>query len=915
MNLRFTIIDYTNDPDGISTVVDEPVGWDTTGLRLKRDPTWHGFFDFFDDSYSGMQWHGAAHTVLKAAYDANGVEANCELLVEIQCSNTDEYEQVYLGRFVFKRYKNICSDMCYVLCGVENSNCLKTFKSRYDQKVDLDSLFPFDKPCENETITVASANFIAAFKLINTGTPALTDRMYSGMTIIITGTASNDGTYTVDDVGNTGGFTVIESLVDEAGATDFEIEGCFYTLMDEYENLSKPINLPSKLISYKNIWAIENDTFEYTDDLLNGEPVGTFGYYYFPFEWNVNTLTEINDSNRVRSEYTELEAEDTDPFESYTQQNDGIVKIDMQSELNCWAETNISIEMEGDISIESSDTLALTGTITLFYGNDTDGYISVTLQGGINTQNTTIPISISYSDTILLKPNDKIYIQFILANISYLTGGGGGTPSDPFELTINVDSADLKIELVSQCETSLAKVSMVNETLSRITEAYTSDCLRVKSDYFGRTDSQPYTSDENGCGALECLTSGVRIRAKGKDTLVLDETNSLPANFKLSMKQAFEGLNAIHNIGMGIEPDTERGGNFEWVRVERMPYFYKNDVLMECDNIMKVERELDETKVFSTGKIGYQKWETETANGLNDVFGKREYRTTLNQVTNNLEKLSAFIASDYAIEVTRRTFSDSTRDWRYDNDTFIICLTNCWTGEISYNTLTNYIRLLDNPPSGIVAGGTIVISGSGLGNDGTYTIGTIEQNDLDAAIFEVLEPLTGAGAETATICGVILPEIGNIDSASNILYPETAYNLRITPSRNAIRHLKTLFQSYRDYANGKLIFTAGDGNFVAIIDLNDDDCLNEDGGLAENQDLQPSDLVDEEIAFPLFWPELVKFEYPMSWEQYKVIRANPYGLIGYQCGNDAMEYGWIEDFQYKPYKGLAEFTLRPKIEA
>ena len=46
MALRFTIIDYTNDANGISTQVKEPVGWDGISVRLKRDKTWHGFFDF-----------------------------------------------------------------------------------------------------------------------------------------------------------------------------------------------------------------------------------------------------------------------------------------------------------------------------------------------------------------------------------------------------------------------------------------------------------------------------------------------------------------------------------------------------------------------------------------------------------------------------------------------------------------------------------------------------------------------------------------------------------------------------------------------------------------------------------------------------------------------------------------------------
>ena len=32
MPLKFTIIDYTTDPAGEQTVIDEPVGWDAIGI-------------------------------------------------------------------------------------------------------------------------------------------------------------------------------------------------------------------------------------------------------------------------------------------------------------------------------------------------------------------------------------------------------------------------------------------------------------------------------------------------------------------------------------------------------------------------------------------------------------------------------------------------------------------------------------------------------------------------------------------------------------------------------------------------------------------------------------------------------------------------------------------------------------------
>ena len=74
-------------------------------------------------------------------------------------------------------------------------------------------------------------------------------------------------------------------------------------------------------------------------------------------------------------------------------------------------------------------------------------------------------------------------------------------------------------------------------------------------------------------------------------------------------------------------------------------------------------------------------------------------------------------------------------------------------------------------------------------------------------------------------------------------------------------------------------------------------------------------LTDVSVAAPIYKPEKIIFEYPITWEQYLLIRENPYGLIGYQCGSGDIEYGWIEDFQLKPTGpngGLGQFTLKPQ---
>ena len=64
-----------------------------------------------------------------------------------------------------------------------------------------------------------------------------------------------------------------------------------------------------------------------------------------------------------------------------------------------------------------------------------------------------------------------------------------------------------------------------------------------------------------------------------------------------------------------------------------------------------------------------------------------------------------------------------------------------------------------------------------------------------------------------------------------------------------------------------------------------------------------------ENGAPLMKAETLKVKFPISLNQYKAIKANPYGLIvvdGEKC--------WLKEMQYEFKTGTAEFTLIPKYE-
>ncbi len=205
----------------------------------------------------------------------------------------------------------------------------------------------------------------------------------------------------------------------------------------------------------------------------------------------------------------------------------------------------------------------------------------------------------------------------------------------------------------------------INETISRVVEAITDNCMKAKSDYFGRTDSQPYASNEDGCGSLEILTKGLLLRQFPIENTVMG----------ISFQDLFDSLNAIHNLGFGIEPDADRP-TYDRIRVEPMEYFYDSSVILTCDNVPNITKRVMAEWYPSTIEIGYAKWETENSMGLDEFATKRNYRSTLKEIKNNVSKVCKFIASGYSIEVTRNIeYSlDSTKDWRLDNEIFIVCV-------------------------------------------------------------------------------------------------------------------------------------------------------------------------------------------------------------------------------------------------
>ncbi len=663
-----------------------------------------------------------------------------------------------------------------------------------------------------------------------------------------------------------------------------------------YDKLTQTITLPSKAILLRSRLKNSAPTKEYRISQDSG---------WFP----ISSTGQMDGSICVPFDNVEVNAiKDCKPqsvMDYYNKSNNNenvpeIIYNNPEQNLNC-----IGTEYEIDFRVKGRFKNLVGGT-----GTDTHGMRLLLKQGpvtfygaaGVNTIHAdflvatgvnnvrTEEFDCSWTGIVSCPAGEKVWLDFFLQYVKFTNFAA--------DVRLEIDPETyFNCQVVSLCDSSKGKIYLINETASRITESITNNALRVRSEFYGRPDSQPYSFAEYGCGSKKGLSMGMMIRkaqlADGSDP-----------RLSLSMEDVFEALSAIDNIGIGNEGID--------IRIEPWTFFYQSDVVFRCLHVDKLEKTLTPSEHWSLFKTGYDKWEAEDYNGLDEFLTKREFRTALTEVKNTLEKTCKWIASGYAWETTRRKQND-TKDWRYDNDTFIACLTNKQKITTTFSTALNSFAI----PNGVdffKTGHSYKVTGT-VSNNATFTIlgFLLSIAIVSGPVFN--EANVDAFFEDITDEQYLI-ETGVIGGGGNILDPDTVYNFRISPVRNAMRWFNRVAQCYRNITNADgLIFTSGDGNFLAHGIFNDqDNCKLEDVGydLSENNTITKNIFEDDANALPIMFSERVKFTFPMSFSEYNAMVAAPYGLIEYSCRSER-GFAWIDEVEYNPEDGKAKFTLIPKI--
>jgi hypothetical protein len=295
----------------------------------------------------------------------------------------------------------------------------------------------------------------------------------------------------------------------------------------------------------------------------------------------------------------------------------------------------------------------ITPTLKLFKFNSTTGVLTLLNTNTIGTIACVsgTPESLAFNKAFLGTPSytDADYLLYCFeCFVERLVWDGFSSR----QVNINIDydnTSKIEMTLNSNCEPSVATSVYLPELLKFLPSAYMdTDCPSVVME-----------EELNQCLDFYQITKGSFIRQVTEP--------SVPKLF-VSYEYLFEQCRKIFNIGWGFD------NNETELKIARIEEFYKSTIVVDVGLVDKAIFTTAKDLIYGTIMVGYNKWEAEEYNGLDEMNTERQYRRNIDSNPTELDLMSDMIAAGYTIEITRRKNQarTGTSDWRYDDDLFIV---------------------------------------------------------------------------------------------------------------------------------------------------------------------------------------------------------------------------------------------------
>lgn len=254
---------------------------------------------------------------------------------------------------------------------------------------------------------------------------------------------------------------------------------------------------------------------------------------------------------------------------------------------------------------------------------------------------------------------------------------------------ITQDSHDLNIRQYQQTANTNGNVWFLDDVIRQTLNVIADNQYVFRSSFYER---QSLVQLQDGCAAKSALTNGFQIRQFDVDE------KPLYINFTTLVNS----LRAMHCIGINYATIN----NVPTVRIERANFFYQDKEILQIDpayipgGIESYDEEVAKEMIYNDVKIGYNKFQEDGYNSLDEFNTQREKLTPIQKNKATLELLSNFITSGYSIEDIRRNqFADQpSESVSNDDEPFYVSLNrdtdpDSWVPEHdeAFDTVTNLI--------------------------------------------------------------------------------------------------------------------------------------------------------------------------------------------------------------------------------
>lgn len=460
---------------------------------------------------------------------------------------------------------------------------------------------------------------------------------------------------------------------------------------------------------------------------------------------------------------------------------------------------------------------------------------------------------------------DKFYVYFTARVYGTYeepaTIGRDGSVAHTFKVTADKDNTFILFQNETEFAATQHKTIMIYEALSKMAQYYTDQQDALRSTFFGRTDTNPaYPGD--GKGSLMGLTTGRILRNLGNEPA----WNNIKSYF-IGDRVTF-GLNSYtaKTNNVNKQPDTE---DTDW-KDEGLTSKYKKTMFLNLEESVK--------NLNSLWCLGM---------GFETIDGSQKLVIEEKAHFYNKENLILELGcvSNLKKEVALNYYYSQVEIGYPKIDAGQV------NGVDEANTLRRYIAPLTQAKSKLTLTSTYKSSGYEIESQRRLQNKTVDSRN-DESVFMTMVRRSGLSFET--------DRNQDFDYVSNLYDPDTAYNLKIMPGRNIRRWIQVLGATLWANTTKVFKFGYGEGNYEVVSKITSEPAeVNEKGDV----DVSPS------VTIPIWYPEIYTFKHPMTSDQFKIVRANPYGFFKFKDNLDNVMEGYLLELSREPNINLADFKL------